>query len=79
MSHSVVNSFWKKLRTSCKTGYGISNAVIHLCMKLEVNLLYLFGKIFDFDWTNFVVERAICFKGLFVKRSLSMSVQHYPT
>ena len=34
MSHSVVNSFCKKLRTSCKTDYGISNAVIHLCTKL---------------------------------------------
>lgn len=34
MSHSAANSFWKKLRTSCKTDYGISNAVIHLCMKL---------------------------------------------
>ena len=32
MSHCVVNSIWKKLRTSCKTDCGISNAVIHLCM-----------------------------------------------
>ena len=31
MSHSVVNSFWKKLRTSFKTYYGMSNAVIYLC------------------------------------------------